>query len=217
MIMERTRIIAAFGDIRGFRKWTVRALNAPEVASLFIDEVYRSFEAFEHESATYVKFLGDGLMIVRELSTGHNCGTARRFLQELDLLNVRVHEAIKNIYPRPDGFRVRAVSGHVWKRQTVCGGLCNLMKRAGRKVHKAEFIGYPVNMAQSLLFVYPEIPTVCHESVVELMGTKTCGLSLKQLPAPKEPRYGVDPQDFHGLWSFRATEKNKTVAQGGIK
>lgn len=200
--MERKKVIAAFGDIRGFRKWTLRAMNTPEVSSAFIEEVYRHFETFSQSTNNFVKYLGDGILIIKELGNGHNCGNARSFLQEIYTLNTQVHDALKKVWPRPEGFRVRVACGHVWKRYT-------LKRIRGHHVRHPEYIGYPVNMAQSLLYVYPEIPTICHESITELIGTKTNGLVFERLPAPKERRHGVDPQDFHGLWTFRPGSKDK--------
>jgi hypothetical protein len=193
--MERKRIIAAFGDIRGFRKWTLRALNSPEVSEGFIRDVYSNFEQFSQKTSNYVKYLGDGLLIVRELGNGHNCGTARQFLHEVHNLTVAIEDSIKGIWPRPDGFRARVACGYVWKRPTI-------KRWKGRNFNHAEYIGYAVNMAQALLYVYPEIQNICHESIVELIGPKKNGLVLERLAPPKERRHGVDPQDFNGLWRF---------------
>ncbi len=198
--MERKKVIAAFGDVRGFRKWTLRAMNAPEVSADFIEDVYGHFERFSQRTNNTVKYLGDGIMVIKELGTGHNCGVARQFIREIYELNENIHLALKKIWPRPDGFRVRVACGHVWKRYT-------LKRIRGRHVRHPEYIGYPVNMAQSLLYVYPEISCICHESITELIGSKTSGLIFERLAPPKERRHGVDPQDFNGLWSFRTDVK----------
>lgn len=204
--MERKRVIAAFGDVRGFRKWTLRAMNTTEISSAFIEQLYGHFETFSQGTPNFVKYLGDGILIIRELGGGHNCGNARQFLLDISNLAASVHQSIKGVWPRPDGFRVRVVCGFVWKRMTL--------KRIGKKhVLHPEYIGYPVNMAQSLLYAYPDISCICHESITELIGEKKTGLCFKQLPSPKERRYGIDPQDFNGLWSFGPHSKTEIAPQ----
>lgn len=193
--MERKRIIAAFGDIRGFRKWILRANNSPENAGDLMEAIYLLFEDFTRRSGAYVKFMGDGFLAIIELRTGHNCGVARELLGDMHQLTADVVNLMKPVYPRPDGFRVRVAAGHVWKRMT-------LKKLHGKILRHPEYIGYAVNMAQSLLYVYPEIECICHESIIELIGPKKHGLLFTRLAPPKERRHGVDPQDFEGLWSF---------------
>lgn len=199
--MERKRIIAAFGDIRGFRKWTLRALNSPEISERFIEEVYGHFEHFTQDTTSYVKYLGDGLLIIRELGNGKISKIAKQFLYEVHDLTKNIEGSIQGTWPRPDGFRVRVACGYVWKRQTR-------KRYDGRNFRHPEYIGYAVNMAQALLYVYPETPNICHESIIELIGTKKNGMVFEQLPPPKERRHGVDPQDFNGLWSFGMVRKD---------
>lgn len=200
--MERKRIIAAFGDVRGFRKWTLRALNSPEIAGDFIEEIYSIFEKFSLESNGYMKYLGDGLLIILEIENAQNSVAIQEFLKDLIKLVGNVESAIKKIWPRPDGFRIRVASGHVWKRST--------MKRESRRsLRQPEYIGYAINMAQALLYVYPEINTICHESIIEIIGAKHDRLVFERLQPPEERRFGVDPQDFAGLWSFGINLNNK--------
>jgi class 3 adenylate cyclase len=200
--MQRKRVLVAFGDVRGFRKWTQRALNAPEIASDMIDRIYKHFESFAVDTRYWVKLLGDGIMIVQELHpSGHNCGLARRFLRDTHTLARSVSDEIQKVYPRPDGFRIRNTSGYVWKRPTV-----HQYKEKHSK--HSEYIGYAVNLAQSLLYVLPEVEAVCHESLVEMIGDKRQGLTFEQLEPPTERRHGVDPADFLGLYRYAVVEKS---------
>lgn len=203
--MERKRVLVAFGDIRGFRKWTIRAMNAPEIAGTLIKGVYELFEAFSHRTGYYVKYLGDGILIVKELGPGHNCGTARRFMHDVHELAEAVSEKLKGVYPRPDGFRIRETCGHVWKRYS-------LLWVRGRPMRCAEYIGYAINMAQALLSAYPEILHICHEANLELIGQKKNGFSSEHLSPPNERRHGVDPQDFAGLFRIWIERKNNDAA-----
>ncbi len=202
--MERKRVVAAFGDVRGFRRWILRANNSPENVSNLMDVVYRHFESCAQKSGLYMKFMGDGFLIILELANGHSCKKVRNLLVDMFNLTEKVTAAMKMSYPRPDGFRVRVAAGHVWKRMT-------LQRLHGEIVRHAEYIGYALNLAQSLLYVYPEVECVAHESIIEIVGTKKNGLVFGQLEAIKERRLGVDPQDFAGLWSFRMGENTKAV------
>lgn len=199
-------MIAVFGDVRGFRKWILRANNAPENAGELMNKIYVHFEGFSQRSGAYIKFMGDGFLVILELKNGHNCGTTLSLLQEMLDLTKNIVESMRGYYPRPDGFRVRIAAGHVWKRMTM-----SWHHPRGRLIRQPEFIGYAVNMAQSLLYVYPEIECICHESIIEIVGAKKNGLVFERLEPPKERRHGVDPQDFEGLWSFRLDEKNKNA------
>lgn len=165
-----------------------------------MDDVYQIFEGVAQGPNQYVKFLGDGFMVIQELRNGHNCGTVRRLLQELIALSERVNARLLTGYPRPDGFRVRVTTGMVWKRPTIT-------QVRGKFTKHPEYIGYAVNMAQSLLYVYPEQSCICHEGVVEILGPKKNGLVLKHLETPKERRAGIDQMDFTGLWSFGLDKK----------
>ncbi len=194
--MERKRVLVSFGDLRGFRKWIIRGANAPEVSELLIENVYSIFEEFHKRTGYYVKYLADGILIVKELGPGHNCGHAKKFLNDTHGLALAVMESLKDVWPRPDGFRIRDTSGYIWKRSS-------LHHIQGKWMHLPEYIGYALNMAHSLLYVYPEELCICTEGFIEIIGQKRNGLVLERLPPPDEKRQGIDPQDFLGLYSVR--------------
>ncbi len=199
--MERKRVLVAFGDILGFGSWMIRASNAPEVTHDLIDQVYAEFERFMAHMNCHVKFLGDGLMIIREMGGGHNCKMTREFLVDAYHFAFSVNEIIKDHYPRPDGFRLRVASGHVWKRSMTHG------KRRGD-----EYVGYSVNLAQRLLEVSPQTLAVCHESIVEILAQKKGIIAFERMGDPKERPRGVDLADLAGLYCFRVDDKNQNRA-----
>ncbi len=193
--MLRKRVVVAFGDIIGFRTWTRRAMTTPEESRDFIESFYRALEAYSLKTKAYVKFLGDGLMIVWEIEGGKN-GDVARFLIEIYELALSIQNMIVKHYPRPLGIRFRVCSGYVWK-------IIMTKKRLGEKIKCAEYVGYVVNLAEHLLHVSPRVLCVCHESVVETMGSKKTGLRFEELEGPTELPRGVDPEDLAGLRSFR--------------
>lgn len=198
--MDRKKIVVAFGDIRGFRRWMLRAINAPEIAWETMNQIYLLFEDYSCRSQNYIKFLGDGFVVIKELNRKNNALVVRSILEDMAILSRSIIETLKMTYPRPDGFRVRVATGHVWKRITK-------KKINGRIVNHPEYIGYAINMAQSLLYVYPEINCICHEGIIEIIGKRKNGISVEHLEPPKERRSGIDQQDFTGLWSFEVNEK----------
>lgn len=173
--------------------------------SNIIANVYVEFERMAMECGYYVKFLGDGLMMVREMGGGHNCGVTMKFLQDAESLTHRIEEIIRVHWPRPDGFRIRVTSGHVWKRMAT-------IRSGGRRqtIRLPEYIGYSVNLAQRLLEVQPTIACICDESIPEILGPKKQKLSLERMGTPKERPRGVDPEDLERLWIFRC-EKDANV------
>lgn len=62
--MEITNAIVLFTDIRGFTRWS-EGIEAFQYIDEFIDEFYSILK--EHFSDTYLKKLGDGAMIVKEI------------------------------------------------------------------------------------------------------------------------------------------------------
>ncbi len=196
-------MLVAFGDIYGFRAWIRRGLTTPEESKNLIEQVYEKFEEYALGSNCYVKFLGDGIMIVREIrDQKHNGDVAvtRNFLMDVHELTVNILSIIKNHFPRPDGFRLRVATGYVWKRI-----VSKVMK--GKIVKCPEYIGYAINLTHCLLEVAPSQSCVFHESIKEIFGNKKTGIKYERLVDPKEKPRGIDPEDIAGLWTFGPEEK----------
>lgn len=200
--MERRRVLVAIGDVLGFGTWTKRAANAPEDIRDLVDSIYAEFEKFAGTSDCYIKFLGDGLLAIREIGNGHNCGITAEFMKCCHDFSVKINELIASSYPRPEGFRLRMTAGYVWKRKIVRRSI------TGRRAFP-EYIGYPVNLAQRLLDVSPETFCICHDSVRAIVGEKKLGIKFEHMGPRKENLRGVDHEDVQCLWSFMREEKNE--------
>jgi class 3 adenylate cyclase len=59
-----------FGDITGSTAWMRR--SSPEDVSALMAPVYAEFEKIREDKDLFVKFLGDGFMVVRHLKQNHD-------------------------------------------------------------------------------------------------------------------------------------------------
>lgn len=194
--MERKRVLVSFGDILGFTPWIKRPSSAPEDVASLMTAIYDEFESFAVSSGGVVKYIGDSVMVILEMKAGHSCSVTLNFMRKSFSFAERVEAIIKTCWPRPTGFRLRMAAGYVYKH--------NIMTSLDGKVgHSAEYIGYPVNLAQRLLYVQPSTLCICHESVKQILGKKKHGLRLDPIKLPTENPRGIDSEDLTGLWSFR--------------
>lgn len=203
--MQRKWVVVAFADILGFGTWRRRASTTPEVAEPFIQKFYDEIGAFvKANECLYLKYLGDGFMIIKELPThGHRCRHVGAFLHQAGELTNRISHIVKKCdWPSPEGFRTRIVAGHVSKLEVTDPN--------DRKRKIPEYVGYAVNLAQRLLEIAPSTPLLCHESVIKILGPHRRPFKFKRMENPKQLPRGVDPEDLAGLYSFRCVDKNKT-------
>jgi len=193
--MQRKRVIVAFGDILGFGSWTRRAVNTPEESHELIDQIYDEFENHAEVCGCHIKFLGDGIMSLREMDENKtrddNLKMIINFVADAYVLASKVQKIITGYYPRPEGFRLRITMGYVWKRQIK-----------STKRHAPEYIGYIVNLAQRLLEVSPTTLCVCHESVMEVLKNKKLAFKTSPVKQPAIYPRGVDEEDLKGLHSI---------------
>ncbi len=193
--MERKRIIIAFGDILGFGTWHRRAANQPEISGPFLQKFYDELQAFQARSRDlYLKYLGDGIMILKELpETKKSIGYSREFIRNVGFLNSRLLRIIRFCpFPAPEGFRTRVASGYVDKIM--------IHDPLDRKKRIPEYVGYSINLAQRLLEISPSVPFICHESVVKIVGRKRALFRFKRLPEQSNKPRGIDSEDISGLW-----------------
>ena len=105
--MERKWIVVAFGDIAGFSAWRRRASTQPEIAQPFLRKFYAEIEDFASRNpGFYIKYLGDGLMILRELNEKipkHKC--AVKFIHQAGVLNAKLMKVVRGCaWPPSEGF-----------------------------------------------------------------------------------------------------------------
>lgn len=194
--MERKWIVVAFGDIAGFSAWRRRASTQPEIAQPFLQKFYREIEQFSMRNQDlYIKYLGDGLMVIKEINekySKHRCVV--KFIHQTGALNARLLRIVRGCeWPPPDGFRMRAVCGHVDKIMITDPNA------QSRKI--PEYIGYAINLAQKLLQISPGTDFICHESIVKVLGHFSRHFKVRRFRVFEEKRKGIDPEDIANLWS----------------
>ncbi len=192
--MGRTWVIVAFGDILGFGTWRRRAATQPEISGPFLQKFYDEIQAFNKNFPHfYLKYLGDGLMLIMELSAGENSKRCAEVIGQIGLLNARLLKAVRECpFPAPEGFRMRMAAGHVDKIMVV--------DPLDRHREVPEFVGYSINLAQRLLEISPSTPFLCHESVLNVLGNKKKNFKVRKLESPTEKPRGIDSEDINGLW-----------------
>lgn len=198
--MERKWVIVAFGDVIGFGPWIKRALNDQESQDEFLKNFFAEIWRFTDRYDCYLKHIGDGVLILKELpEKGHKCEATIEFLQECYRFTAEMNRIVKRCaWPSPDGFRLRVVAG-------------NVRKISRSKSHEdPEYIGYAINLAERLLSIKAEIPCICHESVISIIGKKR-GIEFRCLGDISEKRRGVDSEDINALWSFKLPRTNPKV------
>jgi len=110
-------------------------------------------------------------------------------------LNARLLKAVRSCeWPAPEGFRMRAVCGHVDKMM--------VNNPQDRKRKMPEYIGYAINLAKKLLDVSPETSFLCHESIVKVIGKFPRQFKVKRFKTVEERRKGVDVEDISNLWKI---------------
>lgn len=199
--MERKRIIVSYGDILGFAQWIKRPANAPEDVQSLMGSVYAEFEHYSTSIAGTTKFMGDGIVVIKELCVGHNCRTVLDIMRKSYLFTEKINSIIQNHWPRPHGFRLRLVAGYVYKKMVHCKN-CSIGIDTEKINRAPEYIGYPINLAQRLLYVEPQTWCICHESVNQIIGNKRMGVKFRRIPNPKDNPRGIDRDDLRNLSQF---------------
>lgn len=192
--MERKKVLVVFGDILGFGAWSRRATNTAEIRDPFVISFYHEVERFLDDRPNfYAKYLGDGFMFIKELPEKPNSKCVSIMITDLVHLTKRIVYLIKNCpYPPPEGFRMRIAAGHATKFLVI---------DPNDKTRKVpEYVAYVVNLTQRLLEISPEIPFICHESTIKILGNQKKKFRIKYMgPHTKQNPRGVDSEDIDGL------------------
>lgn len=190
--VTKAKIVVVFTDIRGSSRWTRRMGDDEEMRHSFMMAYDRESQFFrERTNATSYKRIGDGRMFTYHLQRGRESEIAANVLVESLGLIKRVGRLIARLpSPRPNGFRIRLMSGTV----------LNEVYEDGER----DWLGYVPNTCHKLLAVAPEIECVAHETVKELIrpnAAKKVGLAFTLLATPRRCPDGVDREDMEALWS----------------
>lgn len=220
---ESANIIVAYGDTIGFAPWLRRALNTPAERKFYLVRLYSMLAWMRENKNLFTKGMGDGGMIVKELSQRNNAETVIEFLRDMNCFNTYMNEVITHLdFPRPDGFRVRVCLGSVIKIYL------NDCKYGEKCTVRLDYVEYPTILASRMLIIAKkEYPLVCHQAVKELIGNKAEpeGISFKLLE--KEPLIefekkissvgidGIDKEDLSSLWAFYVKDKSELKKSSG--
>jgi len=193
------RIIVAFGDMSGFSKWMKSPMVSDSQIEKLMSKVYSEFMAIDRRNASsryFVKPLGDGVMIVKDLGDRTETQDAEKFMAEVRGLTSRLCAIIAGAaWPQPQGFRVRVVVGDAAK-----------MRFPGptARSQRLDYIGYPINLAARLLSIKPDARLICHEGAKQLIaGSRRFRSRLVKVrlgPRTSVPK-GIDPADLRLLWT----------------
>lgn len=170
-------------------------MNTPEISDPFIKSFYDGIGVFVNKNDCYVKYLGDGLMILQEISFKDSIGPAT-FLKSIRYFTKKMKKIVAECpWPPPQGFRTRVVVGHVDKIEVI--------DPLDHKRRIPEYVGYAINLAQRLLEIQPGTPLVCHESVLQILGEKKKEFRFKKLDGISERPRGINTADIAGLWNIK--------------
>jgi class 3 adenylate cyclase len=199
---KQIRAMIAFGDVTGSSAWNRRIGNTHREQELFYATVYHLGQMHSVRTDNYVKPLGDGLMIVRELRDGHNCVVAMNFLMDMGrlCLNVREHIPTMN-YPRPTGFRCRFVCAEVTRIEMVHPFSSGI---------KVDYVGPAVDLTSRLLSVSRDIPCLCHESMKDILKKADVKrLNFERFTHRGHRPRGIDSEDLNNLWTFTLNKEDQ--------
>lgn len=193
--MERKKVIIAFGDIRGFTAFTRRA--APEEKIDLLRFVYSDFQRLVDPNKYFVKYDGDGIMILKELDQATKNTEIHDFLIKVYGLGVKVRKSIDNSYPRPDGFLVRVAMGMSFKMMVK-------NPYGGKPSKVPEYVDYPVNLAKRLHEVYrTEHTAICTGNIGQIIkNSPDSGIIAGILDKPEIVPHGIDVEDVSDLMWF---------------
>lgn len=170
--VSKSKIIVVFTDIRGSSRWTRQIGNEEQARINFMMAHEREALFFrQRTNAEFYKRLGDGRMLVYELTPPKQSVTAANVLTECLGLIQRVERLISKMpTPRPAGFRVRIMSGDGVK-EFYDGG-------------ESDWGGDLLNSCHEFLSHAPEIPLIIDDTTKKLidpLDVKIWGLTFEQL------------------------------------
>lgn len=197
--MERTWIISAFVDLRGFGTWIYRASIPKEVKEPFIEGYLQIVQNYvRSKNDVHFKYLGDGFLAIKEF-TGYERknGAIVDFIKGLRCATRKIMRLIKECERPPDGVRVRMSAGYAYKVMVV--DPCD----PERKIMVSEFIEYGINTAERLMEVNPEVVCIVTEDVAKALGRKGSAFGMRPLGAPSSYPKSVNREDLEALAILR--------------
>lgn len=194
----RSRVVVMFADIRGSSRWMRRMAEDEASRHTFMMAYDREVLHYKARTgSTFYKRIGDGRMIVHELDKNAKETAFNVLLEGLGLVK-RVERMIASQpSPRPNGFRVRLMSGMVINEVYPDG--------------ETDWVGYVPNTTFKLLSVQPDVPILVQETFKDLIPARALrkrGLSFTHVKARRCPD-GVDQEDADALYTISKIHKEK--------
>lgn len=204
--IRTTRILVAFCDLTGFGSYVKKASRDQREYNRFIKSLFKEFSKFRRDKYFWVKLMGDGFMVIRELDKADrpNSFLARNLLCRMGRLSRRVYKMIDSIPydPKPKGFRVRITSG-------TCSVVSDLQPKELK-----DFYGHEIDTCARLLDVRREIPLICHESVKDLLDREDARkFKFIKVPYAHGSHLNVEEEDRRALWSYECAKSVKRVGR----
>lgn len=192
---QSARVIAAFGDFKGFSDFFESSAFEEQERREFMRNYDYLVEKMARENEFSFEDTGDGFFFIVDLPSGHNCKTMARLLSSLYRLMRGIKKMIeRKNHPRPDGFGVVVFSGIA--DRTV--------KRNGRIVYR----GACINWAHKCLHAYDGM--IVHASARQLLSKaqeRRHGFIYKLLPLPSVIPQGLPRKEASVLYSFKIDER----------
>ncbi len=188
------RLIAVFGDIRGFSSFYESVTHPVTERDPFLNAYDDLITEILTGAGLPYEDTGDGFICLVDLGSGKDSRKAAHVLRVMWTLLKRVQRLIaRKEYPYPDGYRIRLAVGYATRK----------VKRDGKVVVR----GKHINLAHKMLKIEPSIGIVCHETMTQLISkrqAKKCGFKFKHLPTDRRIPEGMSKKDASALWAFSA-------------
>lgn len=148
----------AFFDVRGFGSFDRRVTHAETEILPWRRQWRTLIEDFETKTDYLVKRLGDGTAIFHEVEPARAGMEAPKFLKNCNRFLYDMKKiCLEKRSPRPDGVRLRAAYGPIWREPC---------KQIG-----CDYFGYKVNLVERMIHQHKEECFNVHESIVEILTT----------------------------------------------
>jgi hypothetical protein len=195
---EKVRILAVFGDFKGFSDFYEASAFDEEDREQFMDAYDSLIEQIERETGFIFDDTGDGFFCPIDLKGGHACHTTLKAFKALWKLYRKIVRLIDNKnHPRPDGFCMTAFSGAVTRK----------IKKNGKIVYR----GPHINWAHKCLHLHKGIGFIVHASARQHLSRKQefrNKLIYKPLPLLPILPDGLPKKEASVLYSLKMDERN---------
>lgn len=171
---EKEKLVSAFVafvDIRGHGSFMRRLSDHQTEFLPFRRDWRKLIDKFEKKTGYFVKRLGDGIMIIKEVDQRIISREAVDFTNNTWMLLMDGKRLIRKKHsPRPDGILLRKSFGSIWKEPCV--------------QFKYDYVADKLNMTEKMIHWNKGVCIVLHESYVDKLNdslSKKFGYVIKKL------------------------------------